>query len=435
MAGNDYGRLLLEAIKAGVERQHEEKTSKQKDQQIKLQEKELNANIKKSEDEFKQRGEHFQLTQDVLGKQLALKIFEAKKAALEDLQQGKSVPGTTVAPTSEGTGGALYSPANPNSATQQMVTMPKELGGGQQMLPSPTQFATKQAELSKIQEAPKHEARLEEIKKTRELQEQLMEKSKQNDYERAFMQKAWDDARNQESIKARNEQSRLDRISNEKVAGMRVAANAIPDDFDYSGFIQKGLAGDVSAEEIQKLGKPALRLKNVMSQVGGKFLNKDEQEVVSDFKMMVDSVGLMDQVIANQPQSETWGISHLRGLVNSGNTAVTTPEAELDGRLSNIARGLMKERGALSNKDIERAQALMPSRFQPVQANIKKRNDLVKQIRSVIDAKLSTVPEAQRKVIIDKVGLNKIEMLGGKQAEQPNQKTVEYQWTPEGFKQ
>lgn len=342
-----------------------------------------------------------------------------KQSIAQHFIQGGELPGDVQTPVGSGTGGASFSPANPAAATSIQHSIPLDHGGSMNFTtPTREAAATTQANLKRILDQPDIEAKIKESLALQGERANQAEESKKADFQRAFMMKAWDDNRNNERIKAEGEWHKLQAQTQLQVANIQASSrnNGIPEDFDYSGYLQRGLAGDVNAEEVQRLGKPGLVLKNAMSKAGGKFLTKEEQDVVGEFKMMVDSVGLMDQVIANQPQGNTWGVSQIRGLLNSGNTAVTTPEAELQGRLSVIARGLMKERGALSNRDIERASSLMPSRFQPVQANIQKRNDLVRQISSVVDAKLSTLPPAQRKIIVDRVGLNKLQMLGGQPA-------------------
>src|SRR5947207_7937330 len=62
-----------------------------------------------------------------------------------------------------------------------------------------------------------------------------------------------------------------------------------------------------------------------------------------------------------------------------------------------------------------------PSRFQPLDENIKRRDNYLSQLNMMIDAKLTGVPEAQRAIIKKNLGLTDIRpmILGGGVAAPP----------------
>lgn len=153
---------------------------------------------------------------------------------------------------------------------------------------------------------------------------------------------------------------------------------------------------------------------------------------------MVQAVKFMDEIISNQGQNHNIISSHIGGAIDTFNQSVKGASDELSGRTSLLARGFAKEKGNLSNQDITRVQKMLPSRFDPVETNVKKRNDYIAELSKTIDAKLSNVPQKQRDMIKKKVGLFDIGLASVPGASKPTNSSpaaagaATHIWTPDG---
>jgi hypothetical protein len=403
---SDYGQLLLNAVKAGWDKKRGEKDQAQEDQRIKLAEKQLADSVKRAEGEFKQRDEHFKISQEALSKQFALRVFEAKQEAIKNLQNDIAVPGVQSAPASEGTGGAMFSPTNPQNATRQMVSFPQELGGGTQEIPSATQSATNQANRKRIIDAPTHEARLAEIEKTRTMIAEQAAANKAADEGRMLLLKAEDEKR--ELIRQRAETDR-DKKHNEVILQIAAMNKASKNDsgVDLGPYARDVIDGNMSLEQVQRLPLKQVEKATILGAVksaGMSALTKEQMELVNEFPQIIGSIKYMDELITNQPDHKGTAASWLSGAANSMNQALTGPEKELSARSSVVAR-FLREKGNLSNRDIERVQNMFPTRYNPKSTNIKFRNDFRKELDQLLDAKLASLPPAQRNIIKKRVGV------------------------------
>lgn len=377
------------------------------------------ATIKFHHDQIDQQDKHFSLVQKAAKAVQDVQTALHKQEITKNLQAGIKLPGDTVTPgvgdPSVSQGG--FSPINPAQATSEVHQLPGDLGSV--TIDTPEVAATKDAAVARIAGAPKEEALIREQKARIGEQSILAAQNKQADLDRMNAQKMYDDERAKQNkiaddARADKHNAVLKDIARIQ-ASSRGQANQLPENFDLDDFTAKVINGDTAKEDIPKLlGKQSGNVQLLLGKNGVKALSKDQVGLVGEFKMLVDSVSLMDQVIAQQPQTTNRISSHIQGgFSRLTNPDLSRSEQELAGRLSVIARNLMKEKGALSNKDIERATNMMPSSSEPVKMNITKRNNYVKELNSVIDAKLSDIPEKQRLIIKKKLGLLDIPMAGG----------------------
>ena len=347
---------------------------------------------------------------------IQLKMY--KLAGAEGLQKiGEAYQKTGVAPGAQiasmaSSANGNFSPVNPQQATGAQITIPGMEDLGSIQVATPEIAATRQANLSRITDRPQVEAKIEE---SRALQSDMLKKqeeAKAADFTRSAMMKIYDDAREERRLTAENERARLMRASMERIARINKGAT----DVDLTPYAQQVVDGDLTREDVLRLpiSKPdQMKLINAVTGAGAGLLSKDQKELVGDFSQMTQAIKLMDQIIANQPQTHNKISSNIAGAFSSLDQNVTGPQEELNGRLSLIARGFAKEKGNLSNQDIERVKKMLPDRFQPVESNIKKRNDYLTEIGRTIDAKMANLPKAQREIIKKKVGLYDYSLSGG----------------------
>ncbi len=352
----------------------------------------------------------------------------------EEYQKTGVAPGGQAAPMATSATGGDFSPANPQQATGAQLTIPGMEDLGSIQVATPERAAARQADLTRITQRPKVEAQIEE---SRALQADMLNKqaeAKQADLDRVNVQKQYDDARAAKVQEAEMARLKLTLASHERIAKISRGAS----DMDLSPYAQQIIDGDLSRDDVLKLPIPKpdqMRLINAVTGAGAGILSKDQKELVGDFSQMVQAVKLMDQIIANQPQTHNKITSHIAGAFSSLDQNVTGPQEELNGHISLLARGFAKEKGNLSNKDIERVQKMLPDRYQPVETNIKKRDDYLIELDRTIDAKLASVPKAQRDMIKKKVGLLDIGLYNKEQPaqSQPAALGATHMWTPQGI--
>lgn len=396
-------------------KQVEEK--RQFDQQLKLHQAQFDQQIKRDD-----------LATKAADAMRELEIAKQRSELANTLQKGGTVPGTTTQPVATSQTGGDFTPMNPGQATEMIHTLPIKDSNGQPVqvrLPTPETYYANQAHFDEILKKPQRDFELKkqaednaaDLKKAQEQKDadyERAELTKQMDYVRTMQSKGFDDARETKRISAENERARLLRGSMERIANIRAKGN-LAGQIDLTPTVQSIIDGETSIDEVNKMRLPnedRVKLIGAVTGSGAKILTKDQIDQVGDFKQMVEAIKYMDQVIENQPKMYTKGFSHIAGALSTMNDAVTTPEQELAGRAPIIARGFAKDRGSLSNQDIARVQAgMFPSRFQPVQANVKKRNDYRNELEKTIDAKLSGMPEAQRNILKHKIGILDVGLL------------------------
>jgi len=376
------------------------------------------ARIEQQKAQLEQAKKEFDLNHEIAKKHADLVTAQVTSQLGNQYQQtGVAPAGTSVSPTIQGNGG-MASPVNPQQATSQMLDIPNV---GQIQVATPEQYATRQADLSRITEKPKEEAK---IRESQALQSDLLKKqeeAKQADFVRAIVQKQYDDNRAAASQTAETERAKLHIASAERIARIQAAARDKTTGIDLSPFAQDAIDGKITKEEVARLPVTMQEKAAIVDAVrgtGSQILRKDQADLVGDMNQVVSTIPLMDQVIQNQPQTHNVISSHIGGLLSSGNQDVTAPEKELMARTSVISR-FLKEKGNLSNRDIERVTKMIPSRFNPLETNIKLRDDFRLELNKLLDSKLANLPDAQRNIIKKRVGLLDIAPYGAVQQAAP----------------
>jgi hypothetical protein len=435
-----FARLLLDAINSGIQREQKDKELSNEKQRT------FNENETRKEahdiavKQLEQQHEQFEANHQLLSQQAAIKVLETKQEIGKSIAQGIPVPGVQTAPAAEGTSGALFSPANPAQATQQIATLPQELGGGQMTVPSPTKFATDQANLQKILDRPKVEAKIEEA---RSLQADLLKKqeeAKVADFNRSMMQKAWDDAR---AAEMRTSQEKIARGHDDATRFVALHRNALPEEwqsYNLAPHIQDAMTGVLTREDFVKMAlpKPVKDAIEVgVKSAGGNFLDKKQQESLGDYTNLTDVVGTMDKLLDILPktQSNSRIATGLAGLGEVNNRDIKDLKNRLEGSATIIGRAVSKD-NRVSDQDAKRVgMGFFQDEFNSIKNNVEKREDFVRKVSNAIDARLVGVSPAQKQIIKQRLGLTTIAPYQlrtpapAPAVQNPNQPR---NWTPDG---
>lgn len=387
-----------------------------------------NNQLKQVDQQHKEQTRQFDLIHKATEAFNALKLHEEKNKLIDRVQGGGEAVGDTKSPVSISPQGGEYTPASGignTGFTEHSVPVGDETINFRTK--DPKVFAREQGELEGIRNEPKYKQELDKIQQQKQFDilKSTYEQGQQNERTRLTTEAA--NARNNASIASRERVARINKAN----------IPAAYQDYDITPHVQDALEGNISDKDVARLPIPQILKAHVLGALhdaGGKPFTDDQKALVGDYKGLVNIVDLMDQVIKNQTQTDSSLIAPIAGAIGSFNKDVTTPEDELKGHASIIARTIAKEKGALSNQDVQRmSDAFLTSRFRPLSTNIKKRNDYLKEVSTALDAKLSTVTPAQRQMIKEKLGLDKLKDLplpgGGKKVRllAPNGETRDFE--------
>lgn len=425
MGSPAFINALLEGVRIHTERQLHQKQQAIEQQRADAQTEAEKARIEQQKEELAQRKTQFEAN---LAMQKAAHNV-AMVQATQALQEGFSKTGLTPP-------GARINPTNPEAGIGTMTMPGLGLNGADVTMPiqTPQAAAAQAANTYQIANKPIEEAKIRvEAAKQKEIEEAKLA-AKREDLDRMNVQKQYDDAREERRQKADLLRTQLEIASRERIA--RIQRGSMEE--DLTPYVHQAINGDITREDINamplKNKDDKMRIFNAVIGSGAGLLDKEQKALVGDFSQMVEATKLMDQIIANQPKTGNRLTSHVLGpLARLTDPNLSGPEQQLAGHISLIARGFAKEKGNLSNKDIERVQNMLPSSSEPLDVNIKKRNDYLQELGKLIDSKLSNLPKAQREVIKKKVGLYGIDPPAqGQQAPQQVSPGATHVWTPQG---
>lgn len=348
---------------------------------------------------------------DLQMKMYKLQGSKALQEMGESYQKSGVAPGGQVAPMGSGPTGD-FSPVDQTKATGAQITIPGMEDLGPIQVATPLVAAQKEAERSRITMAPAEEAKTREAVALTQARSQADQASDERDFRRAAAMKIYDDDRADKKLKADAELARLQRASMERIAAINHPTET---GLDLSPIADDLIQGKNSLEGLNKLSLSKLdrtKLINAVTGSGARILNQKQMDLVDDYPQIIGAIPFMDEIIRQQPQSTNYLSSKLGGAVSTFDTSLRGVEKELDARASVVAR-FLREKGNLSNQDINRVMGMFPSRFDTVEVNTKKRNDFVKELGKIVDAKLDNLSPAQRNVIKKRIGLLDVGMYGG----------------------
>lgn len=440
------GLKISQARRAEQTRSALEWQRQQQDQESKQ------AEIKLHQDTLTQHKKEFDAAQKVIAAKAALEHMQGMQEITSNIMKGVNVPGSTQQPVAQAPaaqGGGEFSPINPEQASSVTHTLPD---GESITVPTLNEQARRSASAYEIANKPKEEATRREKAAEEEARAKQAGESKQADFLRSMIIKSQED-----------ERARLDRESHEmiakgnnatqlKVAGMRGGLSPEWQNYDPSPHVLDALSGDISREDLSRMTLPPQLKMAIIDGVkssGGNFLSKDQQKVASEYSGLVDIVKTMDELLTKIPQNTGKGILSSiaatgRGAVAGLDKDITSLEQRLEGSATLIGRAVSKD-NRVSDQDAKRVgMGFFPSKSDLIENNVKKRNDYVQRVNGAIDAKLSTIPAAQRQFIKKKLGLDTIPMLplpsaSGANQQQPAAKQptaapgATHIWTPQGI--
>lgn len=433
--------FVFEGLKMAQQRKQNESAMKQRQTEAEAEKAHKEEQIKIQQEQLKQQKEQFDVQKKLLEAQVAKQYLDARMSVAQKAVGGEPVPGMTTQPVGAGTQGAAFTPSRPENATSQLYSIP--MGEGQQPLEfqaaTPRVHAQQQATLEEITNRPKVKAQLEVIGGQRRLMAEQAEASKEADYMRAMAMKYWDDKRNRDSIEGQKEVARLNASSRERAAGIRAnaAAGQELENTNVEHYINGLHDGTYTRDDILRTFPKDKRLAtNIIQSAaadGSIPISKEQQALVGGYQSLVNNIKLMDEFLANASNTQNRVSAFASGVGNTLNDKLTTLEDELHGRGSIIARGLGQEKGNMSNRDVDRIQrGYGLSRYSTLERNVTMRNTYVNDLKEILDAKLANISPAQRAIIKEKLGLNKIELIVPKGQKQPAQ-PVQPAYSPESI--
>jgi hypothetical protein len=368
--------------------------------------------VKHRQAELKERQHQFDVTSKAAKALHDLTITQEKQKLSEGLLKGIPIPGATTQPAAPFTTSGIPSIENLNQANQvsqdyQLHTLPIQDSNGnpiQVTLPRPEVFAEQQANIQRKLNEPETEQKIEVARAAEAERLKRQQELDQSNFLRTLVTQQFEDKRNKERIEADNTRTKWNIASRERIAQLTKGQSGI----DLDPYIQDAIDGNLTTEDIRRLPIPKpqqMQLIDSVTHTGARILSNEQRDLVKEFGQLTGAIKYMDEIIQNQGSVETSKIGgYLSGTLKTLDPNVTTPEEELKGRASVVSR-FLKEKGNLSNQDINRVIGLFPSRFKPLITNIKKRNDYVKELDSLIESRLPNLTKEQRNIIKKRVGL------------------------------
>ena len=337
-------------------------------------------------------------------------------------QTGVAPPDTQVVPSATSAQGGSYTPTNPQQATQQTLVMP---GGQQISVPTPQAYAQRQADLKRAMLAPEVEARLKEQSSEHgfRLEEQKQQQAAAK--ELADLNKSW-----------QLEIAKMQRDSAEGVARMHDATQRFVATLPYRWFQDSGLSvgqtsdilkpyvegvytGTISPKDLKAdfaakgLGGADAAVMSAVMKAGGVPLNDKQVATVNSLSIFPEIVKGIDTLIDSLPKTEGMKAGSsvnagMKGLMTFGDKNISVAQQSLESQIGRVALIVGGDQGQRLQKALLTSSegGYMPSRFEPTDANIKRRNNFVSIVNSILkDSALRGIPETQQNAILTKAGL------------------------------
>lgn len=265
---------------------------------------------------------------------------------------------------------------------------------------------TKEAE-----DAPRHRNQLEETAAQFANQEKLAGINNTAELGRTAYTQSQENRRTRESQAAETLRANAANATRLQVEKIQKEAGTQASTQNLDQFVHGAIDGDYTLDDLKKMfpkePQTVTAIVNGVTQAGGVIPDKDQKQNIVDLQSAVEALKLVDQFNQKAPKTEGRAGGALGGVLASNDSNLATLGDELSGRATAIARTLAKEKGNLSNKDIERVlSAYIPSRFEPTASREKKRNDFASDIEKAVDSKLANLSPAQKAAVKKKIGLS-----------------------------
>ncbi len=417
----DSVQLILEGLRQHSQRQFQQQgLAQQKEAETarqKADEEDRKARVQQAQDRLKEDQRQFDISAKAAKAINDLRMLNETQKVTEGILKGVPVPGATVKPAAPMTTSGLPTMENLNQANQysqdyQTHTLPVMGSNDQPLsvtLPNREVFAKQQADVERIGRAPEEEFKMKQAAGVEAARIRAIQEGKGEDFARAMMQKQFDDARAADTQRAENWRAQLRANTDLQVAKMRKDAGSTSS-IDLTPYAQDALDGKITKEDINRLPLKApekMKIIDAVRQQGAGILSKDQFELVNDFPQIINTLKYMDEIIDTQYKTGNKVTATLGGIaqhLNPNDTATTTAVKELKAR-SSVTSRFLREKGNLSNRDVERVMGMFTSEFNPIDVNIKLRDDFRNELEGLLDARLGNLPVEQRNIIKKRVGI------------------------------
>lgn len=354
--------------------------------------------IQQAKDQISEQKRQFDLTHKLTQAAQHVALLKQEQDLIGNISEGQTVPGD-----SEISRRQVQNGDDIDEYVTHKLPLQDESGNNLQVeLPSPETYARMQAKRNLAIKLPElsaaHDYKMGEIKATKDADFDKMKQQKLDDADKARLHEEAETGRNDATNKARIAVAQINHAT-----GLA--------DFDPEPWINGITNGDYTTDDVKKSLPKAQATAILNSAAQGKIrpLDSKQKDFLANIKGTADTLGKMDQFLQLLPDSSSKVGGIFTGLTSTLSPELTNLENEMAGRSTVIARQIAQDKGNIPVKLLDRAvSGYIPSRFDPKQNAIKKRDDFAKDLDSMIESHLGTLSPQQRILIKKKYGLDNL---------------------------
>lgn len=286
--------------------------------------------------------------------------------------------------------------------------------------PSPDTFAKQQAARALAIKLPEmqlaHQNRIDEIDE----ETGKLLAGKEADDQRAIKLANLQADREAANIKLRDigENSRNEATNKARIAAAQIAAASREPElknFNVDPYMRGLENGTYTVDEVRKalpdrrLSEPVI---NSFIQSGLVPFTQKQKDLTAQMAPAISTLESFDKFLGNQTNTTSRTAGVLGGLSNALDQDMASAKTEIEGNASILAQTLSKDTKRISNQEAMRQiDKYVPSNFKPKSYNIKRRNDLLKDLNTSIDSQLTGLAPSQILKVKDNLGISKIPYL------------------------